>query len=213
MIHRAFNWTRAEIAVSGVIALGVGAAVYAVMASPPSEAETLAKRYGVERTWASNSYCTKWRPEPRRKVVVSAAHCHISVGANYDDTILAPDYIDGAIYGGRLKIRPRRMVDGEPVVIVGYPARSNEPVIARGVVHLARHERYGSNVGPVSIIRLTQPKEPVMSGMSGGAVLSETGEPLAILTTTNGVSDLNGDGDPDYSADVVELHELWVIQP
>lgn len=213
MTHRVFNWTRAEIIVSGVIAFAVGAAVYALMAAKPPEAEVLAKKYGVERTWASNSYCTKWRPEPKRKVAVSAAHCHISVGADYDSAILAPDYIDGAIYGGRLKVRPRRMVHGEPVIIVGYPARSKDPVIARGVVHLARHERYGINVGPVSIIRLTLPKEPVMNGMSGGAVLSEAGEPLAILTTTNGVSDLNGDGHPDYSADVVELHDLWVIQP
>jgi hypothetical protein len=208
-----FSWIRIHAAVLGLVLFGLAVLVFSWARPTPSEAETLAERFGVERSWAFDSYCTSWRPEGRRKAVVSAAHCHASVSATHEDGTLAPDYIDGAVYNGRLEVRPRKMVDGEAVILIGYPARSEVPVLSRGVVHLAGHRRGGDGVAPVSIVKLTQPAEPVVAGMSGGAVLSEAGEPLGILTTSNGVADLDGDGQPDYSADVVELHELWVIQP
>jgi len=53
--------------------------------------------------------------------------------------------------------------------------------------------------------------EPVIGGMSGGIIASLTYEPLGVLVTQNGLTDLTGDGVPDSSSDVMPLRDVWAM--
>ena len=59
------------------------------------------------------------------------------------------------------------------------------------------------------IARIITPDEPVVTGMSGGAVMDASGQPIGILITRNSPADLNNDRDPDESFDFISLAGVW----
>lgn len=212
-----FNWTKSEIAVTAlsVIAASIIASII-LWPSPPSFTDTLVEEYQVERVFSGDGWCTIWSPTKDGKVLVSADHCreHTDDASGVEPIHMTRGQTDGVIYGDRHRFFPRGMVVGESVFIVGYPAGADSHTVRRGVVYLVRSEPSQPGYsGLNTIIKLTDPDEPVVGGMSGGAVFSGDGEPLAILVTVNGPADLDQppDGKADHSVDVVPLADLWTM--
>ncbi|PHR56982.1 MAG: hypothetical protein COA43_12755 [Robiginitomaculum sp.] len=117
-----------------------------------------------------------------------------------------PAALDAALIGCTLPDTcPQPPHSGQDVICVGFPAGSAQHAIREAVVYI---ERPGTP--DTWIARITTPDEPVVTGMSGGAVIdAKTGEPLGILITRNSPADLNNDRDPDESFDFVALSGVW----
>ena len=132
------------------------------------------------------------------------------------DLIIRPAGLDVALFGCTLPERPPAILrPGDRVRIRGYPA---------GVTNLAHYEiRNGSALmdrpeetrrgeAPSWIIQFDNGSVLAVGGMSGGVVTLVQGVteiPAAVLITQNSRADLDGDGDPDHSSDVVELSDVW----
>ena len=207
-----FTWTWAEVSLLVLSTALSSYIVYDVFKPKPTELDLIVDRFNIQRVYSGDSWCSVWDPYPG--VTVSAEHCRLSEVNGYEVGIRSPGVIDGAIYGGKMPERPRAMVEGESVIMVGFPARSEAPVMVRGSVHIKRIEPGDeSYANPGTVIRLKNGMEPVVSGMSGGAVVSaDDMTPLGIIVTVNGRADITNDGIPDDSADATELHDLWLIQ-
>lgn len=206
-----FSWTPAELALSGLLVIGASATAFSVARPDLSAQEKAVRPYDVSRIYSGKGWCTTFQPEPG--VIISADHCHYIVSSKHEVVVRAPGVFDGAIYGEKLNAQPRAMIEGEKVWLVGYPARSFTPIFVPGYVHFKRSEAGQADYSnPATIIRIENGAEPVINGMSGGGVFSEDFKPLGIINTQNGRADLDNDGVPDDSADVTELHDLYVIQ-
>ena len=113
--------------------------------------------------------------------------------------------LDAALIGCKLpKTCPPDPVAGQSIKCIGYPAGSDHPATRNAIVYL---ERPGAT--DTWIARITTPDEPVVSGMSGGAVIGHAGIPIGILITRNSPADLNNDRDPDESFDFISLAGVW----
>ena len=98
---------------------------------------------------------------------------------------------------------PAPPLAGQDIIIQGYPAGARHIEERRGSVYFER-------APGTWIAHIKTPDEPVVTGMSGGAVLdAETREPIGILITRNSPADLNSDREPDESADFIALSEVW----
>lgn len=115
-----------------------------------------------------------------------------------------PDGLDAAVIGCTLPlIAPEPPRAGQDVIIRGYPAGSRHLEERRGTVYFER-------APGVWIAHIKTPDEPVVTGMSGGAVIdAATDIPIGILITRNSPADLNSDRDPDESADFIALYDTW----
>lgn len=115
-----------------------------------------------------------------------------------------PDGLDGALIGCRLpSTSPAPPRVGQNLVVKGYPAGSRHPEERRATTYYERQPG-------VWIAHIIMPDEPVVTGMSGGAVIdADTGEAVGILITRNSPADLNADRDPDESCDFVALSAFW----
>jgi len=115
-----------------------------------------------------------------------------------------PEGLDAAILGCRLpKNRPADPFIGQEVICKGFPAGARSLEIRKGKVYFER------NPG-TWIVHITQPDEPVVSGMSGGPVVDiATGQPIGVIITRNSPADLNNDRDPDESCDFISLAAVW----
>lgn len=115
-----------------------------------------------------------------------------------------PDGLDAAVIGCTLPQKaPPPPHTGQDVMIKGYPAGSRHLEIRRGTVYYER----GAGTW---IAHIKTPDEPVVTGMSGGAVIdTSSGAPIGILITRNSPADLNSDRDPDESADFIALCDVW----
>ena len=191
--------------------------------------DRIVDEFDVRRFFSGASWCTYWQPWPDEvpSAWASADHCHREMRYK------APPYIyskivtreagvmDGVLYGsGRSAVQPRAMIEGEDVYILGYPGGSSEPSLRRGRVYLERSTPASDHYShPATIVLIETPGqllyestyEPVIGGMSGGIVTSTRYEPLAVLVTQNGMTDLTGDGIPDASSDVVPLRDIWEL--
>ena len=117
-----------------------------------------------------------------------------------------PGGLDAALLGCRLPRQcPADPVPGQAVTCIGYPAGSSHPSIRGCKVYL---ERPGNK--DTWIAHIFTPDEPVVTGMSGGAVLdARSNEPIGIIITRNSPADLNNDRDPDESLDFISLAGVW----
>ena len=141
---------------------------------------------------------------------ISAGHClteaqdHLPDFAAKAAVIKWPDGLDAALVGCTLpRARPKDPIIGQNVILLGYPAGSRHMEERTGRVYFER------NPGQW-ILHIFEPDEPVVTGMSGGPVLSaDTRQPIGIIITRNSPADLNNDRDPDESADFIALSAVW----
>ncbi|RKQ71761.1 trypsin-like peptidase [Litorimonas taeanensis] len=140
---------------------------------------------------------------------ISAGHC-VSEAMDHtpdfapDDCTSWPDGLDAALAGcTKPAARPQSPKIGQSVILMGYPAGSRTPEIRKGTVY---YERMPGQW----IAHITDPDEPVVTGMSGGPVIdAQSGHPIGIIITRNSPADLNNDRDPDESADFIALASVW----
>ena len=140
---------------------------------------------------------------------ISAGHCvteaqgHIPDFAK-GDNISWPQGLDAALIGCTLPPhKPAAPKIGLEVIIYGYPAGSRHLESRKGVIY---YEREAGRW----ICHITDPDEPVVTGMSGGPVLdAQSLIPIGITITRNSPADLNRDRDPDESADFIALSAVW----
>lgn len=139
---------------------------------------------------------------------MSDAHDHIPPFASdkeqVSQVIKWPDGLDAALIGCRLPDQqPRAPEIGEAVIAEGFPAGSRNLETRRGKVYFQRSPG-------TWIMHISDPDEPVVTGMSGGRVRSvKTGEVLGVIITRNSPADLDRDRDPDESCDFTSLADVW----
>ena len=140
---------------------------------------------------------------------ITAGHCMTDVNDILPpfaggDLISWPDGLDGAVIGCKLPPSPPLApIRGQAVIIQGFPAGSRHLETRRASVYYER-------TPGTWIAHITEPDEPVVTGMSGGAVVdAASGAALGIVITRNSPADLNNDRDPDESCDFVSLAALW----
>ena len=121
------------------------------------------------------------------------------------EVICRPSDLDAATIGCTLPDAcPAAPYSGQEVICIGYPAGCRTPEKRTGKVYI---ERSGAGSWIAHII---DPDEPVVSGMSGGAVFdAASGTPIGIIITRNSPADLNNDRDPDESCDFTALSDVW----
>ena len=121
------------------------------------------------------------------------------------DLIYQPDGLDAALIGCILPdTEPPQLREGMNLKVIGYPAGSQTPAVREGVVH------YTVPGSGKWIIRIDNPHEPVVSGMSGGVVINtETELPIGIVIEANHKADLDQDPELDHSLNVVSLCDVW----
>lgn len=117
-----------------------------------------------------------------------------------------PGGLDAALLGCDVPSNaPPNPYETQEIVACGYPAGSQVAAVRFGKVYMKRP----NGLGPW-IAHIEKPDEPVVVGMSGGAVFDiKTREPIGIIITRNSPADLNHDRDPDESFDFVPLSEVW----
>ncbi len=119
-----------------------------------------------------------------------------------------PGGLDAALIGCDLpRSCPADPKSGQSVICRGYPAGSAYAATRTAKIYMQR-----PGAPDTWIARIIDPDEPVVTGMSGGAVFdADTGEPLGILITRNSPADLNNDRDPDESFDFISLAGVWRV--
>ena len=117
-----------------------------------------------------------------------------------------PGGLDAALLGCRFpRACPADPSPGQAITCVGYPAGSSHPSQRTSKVYMQRPGNPDT-----WIARIISPDEPVVTGMSGGAVLdARTQTPIGIIITRNSPADLNNDRDPDESLDFISLAGVW----
>ncbi len=137
--------------------------------------------------------------------VLSEANGLIPDFAN-GEVIHSPAGLDGALIGCQIPDRePEDPRPGQNIYCIGYPAGSAHPARRDGRVYLQRPGQ-----ADTWIAHILTPDEPVVTGMSGGAVFDKrTHAPIGIIITRNSPADLNNDRDPDESFDFVSLAGVW----
>ena len=121
------------------------------------------------------------------------------------ELVYQPDGLDAALIGCTLPgIEPLQLKEGMSLKVIGYPAGSQTPAVREGAVH------YNVPGSGKWIIRIDEPHEPVVSGMSGGVAINmETGLPIGIIIEANHKADLDQDPELDHSLNVVSLCDVW----
>lgn len=119
-----------------------------------------------------------------------------------------PAGLDAALIGCTLPDQmPRAPKSGQLIKCIGYPAGSAHPAERQAKVYMKRPGQTDT-----WIAHILEPDEPVVTGMSGGAVIDiETDMPIGIIITRNSPADLNNDRDPDESLDFVSLSGVWEV--
>ncbi len=142
---------------------------------------------------------------------VTAGHVYSEAGDNLppfarEPISDRPGGLDAALLGCTLPPRaPADPVAGQRLIALGFPAGSAYAAKREASVYMDR-----PGLQDQWIAHIHTPDEPVVTGMSGGAVIDrETGEPVGILITRNSPADLNNDRDPDESFDFISLAGVW----
>lgn len=131
--------------------------------------------------------------------------------------------VDAVTIGAKKpKRRPREPEEGERVSVYGFPAGSRYLERRTGIVYLRRTENASKGYEtPSWIVILDEaPKvivdgykdnyfEPVVSGMSGGAVIDHQGKPLGVLITRGGAFDSNSNEVLEQTMDFQALSDIY----
>jgi len=119
--------------------------------------------------------------------------------------VLNPGQMDAALMGCTLPARqPDAPRPGQKITVAGFPAGSGAPSLRHGEVYMQRPRMTDW------IATISSPSEPVVVGMSGGAVFdAATDDVIGILITRNSPADLDADGVADQNFDFVALHDIW----
>ncbi len=119
--------------------------------------------------------------------------------------VLYPGQMDAALLGCSLPDQqPPAPVVGQKIIVAGYPAGSSQPSLREAEVYIQRPNTTDW------IATISTPSEPVVVGMSGGAVYdADTKNIIGILITRNSPADLDADGRADQNFDFVALHDVW----
>lgn len=140
---------------------------------------------------------------------ISAGHCVSEAMGHAPDftkgaCLTWPDGLDAALVDCDLPATsPPSPIIGQSVILKGFPAGSRSLESRGGRIY---HERQKGQW----IVHITEPDEPVVTGMSGGPVIDvASGKPIGIIITRNSPADLNNDKDPDESADFIALSDVW----
>ena len=117
-----------------------------------------------------------------------------------------PNDLDACLIGCDIpNTPPPKPQNGLSVYCIGYPAGSDAPARRDAKIYLERPGQNGQ-----WIAHILSPDEPVVTGMSGGAVFdARTHTPIGIVITRNSPADLNNDRDPDESFDFIALSAVW----
>lgn len=155
--------------------------------------QTYASFFAYWDGWITAGHCLTESANMLPDFADGPVHCH-------------PDGLDAATLGCQLPDAcPAAPYPGQDVTIIGYPAGSHVAATRHGKVYIARPGVSGS-----WIAHIITPDEPVVSGMSGGAVIdTASGTPIGIIITRNSPADLNNDRDPDESCDFTALSDVW----
>lgn len=126
------------------------------------------------------------------------------------DTRLRPDGLDAALIGCSLPSEaPPQLQEGQDVVIRAFPGGSAHAAERVGAVYIERPN--GSSTSTKAwIVRIDDPEEPVVTGMSGGLAMDKaTGRPVGILVTANSRAQIDADPEEDHSMDIVSLRDVY----
>ena len=177
--------------------------VPAPVVSEPEEARVRRYFHNLERFQCYTTWFSFWGGWISAGHCVSDAQGHVAAFAR-GKVMSWPDGLDAALVGCALPAaRPTAPRVGQDVVLQGYPAGSAHLASRTAKVYLQRSPGQW-------ITHITQPIEPVVTGMSGGPVLDAvTREPIGIIITRNSPADLNNDRIPDESADFIALSDVW----
>jgi hypothetical protein len=117
-----------------------------------------------------------------------------------------PAGLDAALLGCTLpQDAPTEPIRGQTIRCIGFPAGSTQAAQREAKVYMQRPGQTDT-----WIAHILNPDEPVVTGMSGGAVIDVTsGHAIGIIITRNSPADLNNDRDPDESLDFVSLAGVW----
>lgn len=142
---------------------------------------------------------------------VTAGHClteakHLLPDFAGGEVHSWPSGLDAATMGCTLsKACPASPYSGQDIICTGFPAGSDVAAQRRGKVYIQRPGEDGT-----WIAHIIAPDEPVVTGMSGGAVIdAASGIPIGIIITRNSPADLNNDRIADQSCDFVSLAAVW----
>ena len=184
--------------------------------------EALKEEFGVTRCFGGLAWGTYWQlwdgwitadhvhKENRKKRPDFVSH----------DAVGDSDAIDMVFFGEDMPTeRPRRPIDGDLIQILGYPAASDKISTRFATVRSKRDVPADENYliptylatienRPNGLFSFGTYFEPVVGGMSGGLVLSDTNEPLGVLVGDSGVADYESDGIKDYFIDFVALADF-----
>lgn len=128
------------------------------------------------------------------------------------ELIYRPGKLDAALVGCRLPDTPPPNIhEQDKIIVSGFPAGSAAPAIRDGAAYIYRKpQSWEAKDFGRWIVRIDQPNEPVVSGMSGGvAINATTGQIVGIVTHTNSPSNIDSDPETDHSLDIVSLYDVW----
>lgn len=130
------------------------------------------------------------------------------------DPLHRPSGLDVSLIGCALpQTEPPAPHKGQRLVVAGYPwgSRNLETRTCTALYEMDHKDlRFRNAYGTFWTARIVEPDEPVVRGMSGGAVFDEaTGALMGILTTANHAADFDQDGGRDQSCDFVSLNRIW----
>lgn len=126
------------------------------------------------------------------------------------DLVYQPAGLDGALIGCNLPSQqPPNLTENMSIVVCGFPAGSHIAAKRNGVAYFYHKPDSAETYGKW-IVRIDEPHEPVVSGMSGGvAVDAATGVALGIIVEANHKADLDSDPEKDHSLNIVSLYDMW----
>lgn len=119
--------------------------------------------------------------------------------------LIRPAGLDAALIGCTLPdTPPPAPTRGQKLVAAGFPAGSLTPSLRTAEVYLQRPTTQDW------IATISTPPEPVVVGMSGGAVCdASTGRILGVMITRNSPADTDMDGVMEQNFDFVALYDIW----
>lgn len=172
---------------------------------------SVSEQYNLRRHFDGRAYGTFW---DTCGVTLTADHvvsAMVDGGESFvGQPVIRNGYIlDAAHYGKWSCEAPQSLTQRDSVNILGYPAGATYPALREGSIYIKRSSSGSAGYATPTWIVVFDTPEPVVGGMSGGAVLNSDDEPIGIVVVQNSPTDLDGDGQDEHSADIVALSDYY----